>query len=268
MLSHMRKAIERAVVDELDEIITPDRMQYGFQRAINTLQAALDVAAILNEAIEHLIAVLDLTKEYDRVVRAILIQKIESMNIPKDLVAQITIFLVPLIVKTAGDETHTLVALTTGLKQGGAASPALFRVFIDDLASELRKAQGKEAVATGFNLADPAKLVADDVVLPARSEVELQALLDTCTSWAAKNGLEWKPEKCSVVGREVPNTLIKSFQLVGKTIPLSTSARYLGIMVTHRGFTKAANKELEKKVLLHAQPLQDSPSSIQTSPLA
>lgn len=69
MLSHIRKEIERAVVDELDESEKPDRMQSGFKRAINTLQAAKDVADIINETIDHLIAVLDLTKAYDRVIR-------------------------------------------------------------------------------------------------------------------------------------------------------------------------------------------------------
>lgn len=36
MLSHVRKEIERAVVNELDEINRTDRMIFGFQRAINT----------------------------------------------------------------------------------------------------------------------------------------------------------------------------------------------------------------------------------------
>lgn len=62
MRSHIRKAIERAVIDELDYLVQPDRMQFGFQRSINTLQTAIDIAAVINEAIYHLVAVLDLTK--------------------------------------------------------------------------------------------------------------------------------------------------------------------------------------------------------------
>lgn len=45
MLSNVTKAIERAVIDELEEIVRPDRIQFGFQRAINTLQAEIDVVA-------------------------------------------------------------------------------------------------------------------------------------------------------------------------------------------------------------------------------
>lgn len=133
-------------------------------------------------------------------------------------------FLVPLLVQTAGDVTHTVAVLTTGLTQGGASSPALFRLFIDDLAGELRKAQGKEAKAEGESLHDPAKLVADDVIILASIKEELQSLLDVCTAWAERNGLEWKPEKCSVVSRSFPIDRSIQCTLAGQEIPLSTEA--------------------------------------------
>lgn len=114
------------------------------------------------------------------------------------------VFLVPIFVHTAGDVTNTIAILTTGLTQGGSASPALFRIFIDDLPGELRKTIGLEETAEGNSLKDAAKLVADDVIhglvtLLAKNESDLQVLLDTCTDWAARNGLGWKPKKCSIV---------------------------------------------------------------------
>lgn len=120
-------------------------------------------------------------------------------------------------------------------------------------------------------MADPANLVADDVVLLSRSEAELQAILDTCTSWAVKNGLEWQPQKWSVVVKKFPETPNKMFQLAGKIIPLSTSARYLGIMVTHKGFTKAVDRDLEKKCVAScagttSQPFFDSDLPFSTIP--
>lgn len=50
------------MIDELDELGIPDRMQFGFQRAVNTLQATINVEAVLNEAIDYLVAVLYLNK--------------------------------------------------------------------------------------------------------------------------------------------------------------------------------------------------------------
>lgn len=75
MLSHIRQILEKAVVEELEEATKTDRMQYGFQTRLNTLQAAIEGAASLEENKELLAAVLDLTKAYDRVNRMILIQK-------------------------------------------------------------------------------------------------------------------------------------------------------------------------------------------------
>lgn len=37
MLSHVLKAIERAVVDEVDEQVHPEIMQFGFQKSINKM---------------------------------------------------------------------------------------------------------------------------------------------------------------------------------------------------------------------------------------
>lgn len=113
--------------------------------------------------------------------------KLERMGIPQDLVNQIAVFLVPLIVQTTGDVTHTVATLTTGLTKGGAASPALFRIFIDDLSGEVRNALGRDGTVTGNSLKDPAKLVADDVVLMVQSDEKLQIPLDTCTAWANRN---------------------------------------------------------------------------------
>lgn len=62
------------------------------------------------------------------------------MGIPTYLVNQIVFFLVLLAVQTAGDVTPIEAIVTTGLTQRGAASTALFRIFIDDLVGALRKA--------------------------------------------------------------------------------------------------------------------------------
>lgn len=201
-----------------------------------------------------MIAVLDLTKAYDRVVREILVTKLESMGVPPNLVSKIIVFLVPLLVQTAGDVTHTVAVLTTGLTQGagGLASPALFRIFIYDLAGELRTAQGKPAEEEGDSWEYPAKLVADDVIIIARNSVELQKLLDTCTDWAKQNCLEWIPTKCAVVTRVTGNDSsdgIQQFKLSGQVIPKRDEARYLGVTIMNKGFVKRADIEHEKQCM-------------------
>lgn len=62
---------------ELEKNLSTDRMQFGFQKNVNTLQAALDIAAVVEAELGELLAVLDLAKAYDRVVRRLLIEKLE-----------------------------------------------------------------------------------------------------------------------------------------------------------------------------------------------
>lgn len=109
---------------------------------------------------------------------------------PNNLVHQQVIFLLSILVSTSGGVIETTAVLTTGLVQGGTASPALFRYFIDDLAGELREGQGKSRTATGEILDDPGKLVADDVILVADTQEDMQSFLVVYTRWARHNELQ------------------------------------------------------------------------------
>lgn len=140
---HVRKIIEKVVVEKLEEITVTDRMKSVFQARINTLMAEVDISAKLETSEYILPAIMDLTKAYDKVSRQILLRKPEHLGVPTDLINQIMIFLLPLTVSTAGDVTKVTDLLTIGLTQGETASPALFRIYINDLASRLRKAAGR-----------------------------------------------------------------------------------------------------------------------------
>lgn len=121
--------------------------------------------------------------------------------------------------QTAGDVTNAIAVLTTRPTQGGSASPALFRVFIDDLVSEIRSLQGKHVIVDGESLRDPFKFVADDVIVITKIDEELQKLLEVYTDWSERNQLEWKPQKCSAVETNVDGRISIKFFLAAQTIP-------------------------------------------------
>lgn len=102
-----------------------------------------------------------------------MIGKLEELGIPPDLINQIIVFLLPLIVSTAGDVTISRAFLTIGLVQGGTASPALFCIYSNELAGRLRRAVGFDSEQDGPSEFDPGKLVADDVIVLADSEENL-----------------------------------------------------------------------------------------------
>lgn len=135
--------------------------------------------------------------------------------------------------------------LTVGLAQGDTASLALFRIYINDLSRELRTSVGKYPEGTCPSEGDPCKLVADDVLLIATSQEELQTLLNVCASWATQNELEWKLAKCAVIAGEC-NEIQRPFTLSGQEVPVQKSVTYLGLTICTREFTKQLNEETKK----------------------
>lgn len=79
------------------------------------------------------------------------------------------------------------------------------------------------------------------MLIIAKNEEELQALLDACTKWAEGNCLVWKPQKYSIVTNRVEEGANKQFMLVEQSIPINGEARYLGIIITPTGFNKTAD---------------------------
>lgn len=91
ILSHIRRVTEKAVVLELEKAITTDKSQFGFQAGLQVAQAALSVLAALKTT-ARFIAVIDLTKAYDSIVKALLLAKLET-KVDKNLANQLLISL-------------------------------------------------------------------------------------------------------------------------------------------------------------------------------
>lgn len=51
----------------------------------------------------------------------------------------------------------------------------------------------------GAIVKDPAILVADDVIALSTTLDEMQAISDTCCTWAEANGLNWNPQKSQLL---------------------------------------------------------------------
>ena len=84
-----------------------------------------------------------------------------------------------------------------GVKQGDIISPTLFAIYINDLAEEL-KGSGI-GIEIGEELVLSCLLYADDIVLLADSETDLQALLNIVNVWCSKWRLEVNLLKTNVM---------------------------------------------------------------------
>lgn len=230
MLSHPWKVLEKAYVGVLDQHFETDEAQFGFQDSLSILQAVLEVEmARLNGA--RFFAILDLRKAFDKVVRKLLKRKLEQL-IPQHIVQQLVLFLEAVEMTTVNDFTHSKATARTGLNQGGAISPALYRVYINDLPK--RVLQAKETDDLDPKLT--AIHVADDFLGAAKRKEAMQSRLDQCTKWASDDHAEWAPEKCVIMCTDEEDALTTKFTLAGEELRNTAEADYLGLRYTRTGF--------------------------------
>ena len=86
--------------------------------------------------------------------------------------------------------------ITSGLRQGCALSPLLFNLFIDDLAARI-KSLGKGITTVDEKVS--ILLYADDVVLIAENEQDLQYMLNELNDWCQSNSMQVNSIKSNVV---------------------------------------------------------------------
>lgn len=123
---------------EFDKQVTTDRVQYGYLSGVQVIQAALSLLAALQSAAIFL-AFLDLSKAYDSIIKQLLLAKLRRL-VEDNLGNQLLIFLVTVRSTITGDIAKTQLLMEKGLTQDGTLSPALFRMYINDLPEAVRAA--------------------------------------------------------------------------------------------------------------------------------
>ena len=112
-----------------------------------------------------------------------------------------------------GEEKTEWFSLDVGLRQGCILSPVLFSIFIDGLAAEVKKIGGAKYGELVLSLL----LFADDIVLVAESEKQMQEMLDVVYKYSQKNRFKFNKDKCKIMifGKKAKN---KKFRLGGSEL--------------------------------------------------
>ena len=135
MLSHARKTIS-ATINRLGlRYVVFHKYQHEFTKYNETEQAITEVSnTILNN--HKFIAVLDLTKAYDRVSRSLL-SEVCQQRLKAEHIKMTALLLQPLSVTTSKDITNSCATITIGVPQGESFSCTLFNVFQNTLLEKL-----------------------------------------------------------------------------------------------------------------------------------
>jgi len=192
MNNRMEKVVER--VDLLTE------MQMGFRRKRRAEENLFILDTIIGKRIRQRtdmnVALLDITKAYDRVDREILWKKLEADEWPPAWVAAL---------KGMYEDTYGIVnfqgkfskpcPLRIGLKQGCVLSPLLFAIYISGLSRQLIAAKAGPVIG---EIQIPALFYADDMLLFG-TDRDLQKLLNITGEFAVDHKIEFAGNKSMVL---------------------------------------------------------------------
>ena len=151
----------------------------------------------------------DCRKAFDTVNRDCLWFKLMSLGIHGKILQAIQSLYVNVSCAVKVNEHFTdFFPVKQGLKQGCGLSPALFSIYINDLAAEIN------ALHCGIKFDNnevSILLYADDVVLISESEDDLQNMLNTLNNWCNKWRLAVNESKTKIVHFRNKNQLRSNF---------------------------------------------------------
>ncbi len=184
---------------ETNDKLTDD--QNGFRKKRSTVDHLSTLTTIIEtrkkKRLSTFCAFIDFKKAYDCIDRNILWKKLSNsgingriLNAVKSLYSNVSSS-----VRLNGRLTDWF-DVTSGLRQGCSLSPLLFNLFINDLALQV-SALGKGIPIGNERVA--ILMYADDVVIMAENETDLQYMLDRLGNWCQANNMRINADKSKVV---------------------------------------------------------------------
>ena len=209
-----------------------DTMQYGFRPKVGTIEGIISLKAILANRIDMkkdtYLCFIDFVKAFDWVEHAELLEVLKErevcamdMKIITDIYRRQKAFML-------ADKEKYPINIKKGVTQGCILSPVLFNTYAD----EVMKKAGMHGGVTVYGNKTISKIAyADDTVLIAANETDLERMLNE----AAKEGKKWsieinkdKTKVILVVNNKRRDTSIK---LDGVGIQQVEKFQYLGIFI-------------------------------------
>ena len=177
-------------------------------------------------------AFIDLEKAFDWLNRDLLLYKLIEHNIDGNMYRTIKSMLsrTSSCVRISNELQSNWFKNNYGVRQGDCLSPTLFSLYINDLAKTIKE-HGPKLMMDNILL--NILLYADDMVLIAESEEDLQKLLDIMQQWCYKWRLKVNIEKSKVVHFRAPRKQRSNstFNYGEHEIDIVPSYKYLGVIM-------------------------------------
>ena len=210
--------------------------QNGFRKGRSTIDHISSLTQIIETRkklkMSTFCAFIDFKKAYDSINRDILWHKLEHFKLNNKLLGAIKSIYKNVLcsVKLNGFLTDWF-GVKSGLKRGCSLSPVLFNLYINDLALKIN------ALGKGIKIDDESisiLLYADDVVLLAENETDLQCMLNVLGNWCNTNKLFINSSKSNIVHFRNPSKTKSNFafKVNDETIEYASHYKYLGLVLS------------------------------------
>ena len=172
---------------------------------------------------------IDYKKAFDSVERHLLLYKLSQVGINGNMYRAISsLYSNPRSRVILNEHETEYFDCPVGVKQGDCLSPTLFAIFINDLAIEIKNSNIGVRLDEGLLI--NILLYADDIVLLAENEEDLQSLLFIVECWCKKWRLEINLTKTNIMhirsNRKQQSKYTFIFDM--QPVPYCTSYKYLG----------------------------------------
>lgn len=224
----------------LEENNILNETQCGFRKSYSTLDNIFVIHAIVEylrvRKLKVYCAFIDFQKAFDSVWRVGLWGKLLNANVSgKILIIMKNIYADIKSCVSFNGESSEFFSCKNGLRQGENLSPILFSMFLNDLEHFLLNENNFGLNIFDKSLQDYLKLVvllyADDTVLFAENEEELQQLLNKFQIYCSRWKLNVNPEKSKIVIFGDRSRHHNDINFNGQPIEIVDSFKYLGVIL-------------------------------------
>ncbi|XP_052256259.1 uncharacterized protein LOC127861632 isoform X1 [Dreissena polymorpha] len=228
---------------ELNDKIEDEQNGFRKKRStldhISALTNIIDVRKKLHKS--TFCSFIDFRRAYDGIERNLLWQRLNSIGVPTKMLDAIKALYASVSSCVRINSHYTdWFAVTTGLRQGCSLSPLLFNLFLNDLSVQIK------AVGKGVLIEDELVCIlcyADDLVLIAENEQDLQCMLDVLSQWCTSNSMVVNANKSNIVHFR-PNSVPRSefnFKCGVHGLTYVDKYSYLGLLLSeHLDFSISA----------------------------
>ena len=231
LCKQLEHIIARHIRDHLDRNNFFADEQHGF-RAHRSCESQLivtlhQIANYIDQGVTVDAIILDFSKAFDTVCHSKLLQKLNLLGLPPQIINWIKHWLTGRhqTVKVLGSTSHPIEVLS-GVPQGSVLGPLLFNIYIND-------------ILQCINNPNSLRLFADDALLlgPRKSDGSspIQADLDRLVAWANTWQMKFNVKKCQVISFSSTSNYNKiEFRLADTVLYTANFVKYLGVYIDHK----------------------------------